>query len=180
MWADVSVRGGKVLWMYKDSSIGPETITPEMAIGIAKTFLVSQGFQGMREISRRDYQGVSAVGFAYEQNGVLIYPDYVVVRVALDDGRVDGFEGTNYQIFHKVRFLKEPELSETQAREKLNPRLTVTGSRLAVILDDFYQEKLVYEFRCKLDKDTYVVYINAETGKEEEVKKAETTGFELI
>ena len=98
----------------------------------------------------------------------------------MDDGRVDGFEGTNYQIFHRVRPLKEPGLSEAEAKEGLNPRLTVIGSRLAVILDDFYQEKLVYEFRCKLDKDTYLVYINAETGEEEEVKKAEIRGLELV
>jgi hypothetical protein len=36
------------------------------------------------------------------------------------------------------------------------------------------------EFRCKLDKDTYLVYINAETGEEEEVKKAEIRGLELV
>jgi spore germination protein len=180
VWADVSVRGGKVLWMYREAPIGSETITTAMAVNVAKAFLASHGFQNMREISRRDYQGVSAIGFAHEQNDVVIYPDYVVVRVALDDGRVDGFEGTNYQIFHKVRPLKEPGVSEAEAREGLNPRLTVTGSRLAVILDNFYQEKLVYEFRCKLDKDTYLVYINAETGEEEEVKKAETGGFELV
>ncbi|NLB73069.1 MAG: germination protein YpeB [Firmicutes bacterium] len=179
-WADVSVRGGRVLWMYRDSPIGPETITPAIAVDAAKAFLASHGFQDMREISRRDYQGVSAIGFAYEQNGVVIYPDYVVVRVALDDGLIDGFEGTNYQIFHRVRPLKEPGLSEAEARERLNPRLTVIGSRLAVILDDFYQEKLVYEFRCKLEKDTYLVYVNAETGEEEEVKKAGTGGFELV
>jgi spore germination protein len=180
VWADVSVSGGKVLWMYRDSPIGSESITSAMAVNAAKAFLASHGFQNMREISRRDYQGVSAIGFAHEQNGVVIYPDYVVVRVALDDGLVDGFEGTNYQIFHKVRPLKEPGLSEAQAKEGLNPKLTVTGSRLAVILDDFYREKMVYEFECQLDKDAYLVYINADTGEEEEVKKAETGGFELV
>lgn len=179
-WVEVSVRGGRVLWMYADSPIGAQSVTPAMAVNIAKEFLDNRGFQHMREITRRDYQGVCAVGFAYEQNGVLVYPDYVVVRVALDDGRVDGFEGTNYQVFHKIRPFKEPAISEAEAREGLNSRLTVTGSRLAVILDDFYQEKLVYEFKCQLDKETYLVYINAETGKEEEVKKAETTGFELV
>jgi len=38
----------------------------------------------------------------------------------------------------------------------------------------------MYEFKCQLGKDTYLVYINAETGEEEEVKKAETTGLELV
>lgn len=179
-WVDVSVRGGKVLWMYVDSPIGPESITPAAVVNAAKAFLADHGFQHMRQISRRDYQGVSAIGFAYEQNGVIVYPDYVVVRVALDDGRVDGFEGTNYQVFHKIRSLKEPGISEDEAKEKVNPRLSVTDSRLAVILDDFYRETLMYEFKCQLGKDTYLVYINAETGEEEEVKKAETTGLELV
>ncbi len=179
-WVDVSVSGGKVLWMYIDSPIGAQSVTPAMAVNVAKTFLDDRGFQHMREISRRDYQGVCSIGFAYEQNGVIVYPDYVVVRVALDDGQVDGFEGTNYQVFHKIRPLKEPGISEARAKEGLNPRLTVIDSRLAVILDDFYREKLVYEFKCQLDKKTYLVYINAETGEEEEVKKAEITGLELV
>lgn len=179
-WADISVRGGKVLWTFRDTPVGAETITPDMAVNVAREFLASHGFENMRLISRRDYQGVAAIGFAYEQDGVVIYPDYVVVRVSLAGGDIDGFEGTNYQIFHRARPLEAPVISEAEAREGLNPRLEVTDSRLAVILDDFYQEKLVYEFRCTLDKDTYLVYINAETGEEEEVKKAEIRGLELV
>ncbi|NLS44678.1 MAG: germination protein YpeB [Firmicutes bacterium] len=178
-WADVSIRGGKVLWMFKDSSVKSEAITPDTAVTVAKEFLSSRGFRNMQEVSRHTYEGITTIGFAYEQDGTLIYPDYVVVRVSLDNGCVDGFEGTGYQIFHRTRLLKEPKLSRIQARKRLNPRLTVIDSGLAIILDDFHKERSVYEFRCVLGEDTYLVYIDADTGSEVEIKKAETTGSEL-
>ncbi len=177
---DVSVQGGRVLWMIDESPVGPATIAPAAAEAVAARFLESRGFAGMRKVSRQAYEGVAAVGFAYEQNGVLVYPDRIVVRVALDDGRVTGFEGTSYQVFHRVRPLGPPRVTETQARSSLNPRLDVRGVRLAVIMDDFYEEKLVYEFEGRIADETYLVYVNAETGKEEEVKKATPTGIEAI
>lgn len=177
---DVSVRGGRVLWMMDESPIGSATITPFTAEAIAAEFLESRGFSRMQQVSRQAYQGVAVIGFAYEQDGVLVYPDHVVVRVALDDGRVNGLEGTNYQVFHRPRAVKPPRVTEAQARTALNPRLDVTGVRLAIIVDDFYKEKLVYEFRGKIDGETYIVYVNADTGKEEEVKRVTPTGIETV
>jgi len=180
VWVDVSVKGGRVLWMMDETPIGAATVAPAMAEAIAADFLASRGFENMRQISRQVHEGVAVIGFACEQDGVLMYPDQVVVRVALDTGRVDGFEGTNYQVFHKVRRIAPPGVTESQARAALNPRLDVTASRLAVIMDDFYKETLVYEFRGTLDDQTYLVYVNADTGEEEKIKRVGPQGIETV
>jgi len=180
VWVDVSVKGGRVLWMMDETPIGPATITPAMAERIAADFLVSRGFENMRPISRQAHQEVAVIGFAHEQDGVLVYPDLVLVRVALDTGRVDGFEGTNYQVFHRTRRHAAPRVTEGEAKAALNPRLDVTASRLAVIMDDFYRETLVYEFRGTIDGETYLVYVNADTGEEEKIKRVGPQGIETI
>ncbi|MEW6229986.1 MAG: PepSY1/2 domain-containing protein, partial [Bacillota bacterium] len=56
---DVSVRGGRVLWMMDESPIGSATITPSTAEPIAAEFLESRGFARMRRVSRQAYQGVA-------------------------------------------------------------------------------------------------------------------------
>ncbi|MGE5587481.1 MAG: germination protein YpeB [Clostridia bacterium] len=180
VWVDVSVRGGRVLWMMDETPIGTATITPAMAESIAAHFLVSRGFKDMRQISRQTHEQVAVIGFAREQDGVLVYPEHVVVRVALDTGRVDGFEGTNYQVFHKTRRYPPPGVTEVEARAALNPRLDVVASRLAVIMDDFYRETLMYEFRGTIDGKTYLVYVNADTGEEEQIKTVGPQGIETI
>jgi spore germination protein len=177
VWIDVSVKGGRVLWMMDETPIGVATITPAMAERIAADFLASRGFEGMRQISRQTHEQVAVIGFAREQDGVLVYPEHVVVRVALDTGRVDGFEGTNYQVFHKARRYPKPGVTEAKARAALNPRLDVTAVRLAVVMDDFYRETLMYEFRGTIDDKTYLVYINAATGEEEEIKTVGPQGI---
>ncbi len=180
VWVDVSVKGGRVLWMMDESPIGPATITPAMAEAVAADFLASRGFENMRRISRQAYQGVAVVGFAHEQDGVLVYPDHVIVRVALDSGSVDGFEGTNYQVFHRARRYGAPRITEGEARAAVNPRLEVGGPRLAIIMDDFYRETLVYEFRGAIDDETYLVYVNADTGEEEKIKRVGPEGVETL
>lgn len=180
VWVDVSVKGGRVLWVMDETPIGPVTVSPAAAEQIAADFLASRGFANMRRISRQSYQGVAVIGFAYEQEGVLVYPDHVVVRVALDTGRVDGFEGTNYQVFHRPRQYAPPAVTEDEARAAVNPRLDVTASRLAVIMDDFYRETLVYEFRGTVDGQTYLVYVNTNTGEEEKIKRVGPQGIETI
>ncbi|MDI7246521.1 MAG: germination protein YpeB [Bacillota bacterium] len=180
VWVDVSVKGGRVLWVMDETPIGPVTVSPAAAEQIAADFLASRGFANMRRISRQSYQGVAVIGFAYEQEGILVYPDHVVVRVALDTGRVDGFEGTNYQVFHRPRQYAPPAVTEDEARAAVNPRLDVTASRLAVIMDDFYRETLVYEFRGTVDGQRYLVYVNTNTGEEEKIKRVGPQGIETI
>jgi len=71
---------------------------------------------------------------------------------------------------HHRRTLPVPRLMPSQARAKLSTHLkNVSGGRLVLIPAGAEQEKLTYEFRGQLDNDTFLIYINALNGKEEQV-----------
>jgi germination protein YpeB len=100
-----------------------------------------------------------------------LYPDLVKVTVALDNGGIIGTEATGYLMSHGQRELPEPKVSKEQAQSAINPSLTVSGGRLVLIPSGVTGEKLAYEFPAKLGGESYLIYIDALTGREENVLK---------
>jgi germination protein YpeB len=109
--------------------------------------------------------------FAPVENGVTVYPDLVKVTVALDNGEVSGAETSGYLMSHRQRDLPGARLSPEQARASINPRLQVTGGKLALIPVGVNEERLAYEYQGKLGEDNYLIYVNAQNGREENVLK---------
>jgi len=71
---------------------------------------------------------------------------------------------------HHKRNISSNILSEQQARTKLSPVVSAEGTgKLCYIPTDFASEILCYEFKATLGDNTFLIYINAETGKEEDV-----------
>ena len=67
----------------------------------------------------------------------------------------------------KDRIQFENLLSE--ARKKLNSHLSIEKINLALIPKDGQTEKLCYEFTGKHKDHRFIIYLNAETGQEEEI-----------
>ncbi len=171
-WAAVAVSetGGHVLWYTSARNMGRQTLSLEQAREKAKEFLIRRGYRELIPTYYEHGGGVAIFNFAATQNGVILYPDQVKVSVALDDGQVVGLEAASYLMNHHRREIPRPRITAAQARTKLSPNLkNVTGGHLALIPAGVDKEKLVYEFRGQLDNDTFLVYINALDGKEEQV-----------
>jgi len=168
---DVSKKGGHILMMVNTRSVGNDRISPEKAVTIAGKFLAGRRIMNMKPTYTIEQQNTAVVIFEYEQDGVLIYPDLMKVKVALDTGEVVGFEGTGFVMNHHPRNLPKPKVSRKEALEAVNPELKVMSEKLAVIPLENLEEVLVYEFRGDLKGDTFIVYINAVTGEEEQVLK---------
>lgn len=174
----VAHQGGKVLWMLNSRSIGDKKITIKEAGEKAAAFLNSKGFKNMVSTYYEVQNRMAVFNFAARDPGsnVIIYPDLVKVSVALDDGRVVGFEASNYWNSHRDRKLPAPRLTVREARAKLSPRLENTsGGRLALIPLSPDREQLTYEFKGNLGKDVFLIYINASTGREERVLRLVNT-----
>ncbi len=166
----VSETGGHVLWYANARNVGPEKLTLRQAREKAQQFLIRRGYTNLVPTYHEQGGGLAVFNFAATQNGVLLYPDQIKLTVALDNGQILGLEATGYLMTHHRRDLPQPRLTAAQARKKLSPHLkNVTGGHLALIPVGADKEKLVYEFRGELDKDTFLVYINALDGKEEQV-----------
>lgn len=166
----VTKSGGYVCYMLKRQEVKTSNLGAEEAVEAAQTYLENLGIEDMTETYYETYNGVCTVNFAYSEDGVTCYTDLIKVAVALDDGEIIGYDARGFLMNHVERELLEPTLSETEYQSNLSPMLTVIGSGMAVIPSDSVDEKLCYEYRCQsTDGKTVLVYVNTETGEEEDI-----------
>ena len=113
--------------------------------------------------------GAVTINYAYEQDNVTIYPDLIKVKIALDNGEVLGMETTGYLNNHTERNIEKPSISMQEAKSSLNKKLEITSEGLAIIPTEWKTEIFCYEFKGKVDDTDFLVYVNAKTGKEENI-----------
>ena len=123
----------------------------------------------MKETYYLKQEGMLTINYAYEQDGVIMYPDLIKVKVALDDGRILGIETTGYLNNHTVRDIIKIKISKDEAKKTLNKELNIMSEGLAVIPTEWESEVLCYEFKGQIENHEFLVYINADNGKEEDI-----------
>lgn len=166
----ITRQGGHLNWMTNGRQIGRPAWSIEKARRKAREYLASLGFNNMVPVYHEQQNGVAVFNFAATQDRVVLYPDQVKVTVALDNGQILGVEASGYLMNHTRRELPRPRISLQEARKKLNSRLKeVRGGRLALIPVTPDKEKLAYEFQARLDRDLFLIYIDAMDGSEAQV-----------
>lgn len=168
---DLSEIGGWPIYMLNSRPVAEAKIDLNEAARRGTAFLQSRGFANMRPVSGQEYRNIGLISYVPVQNNVLIYPDIIRIRVALDNGEIIGFEGTDYLRGHDPnRKIPGAKLTPEQARAKVSRRLTIEGNpEMALIINRENKEVLTYRFTARMDKDRYQVFINALTGDEERV-----------
>ena len=112
---------------------------------------------------------IVTINYAYNDKGIIVYPDLIKVRVALDNGEILGIETTGYLNSHKSRAYKQPEITIDQARNSLNPDIEIKAENMAIIPTEWKTEIFCYEFKGSVEGKDFLVYINCETGEEEDI-----------
>lgn len=168
---DFTQKGGKLIWFMNPRPIGAKTIDVDKAKSAADSFLESHDFSGMKAISYDLFNDTGTFTYVGVQSGVLIYPDQLTVKVALDNGEVVGLQANDYVYEHHERKLPSPILSREEARKALNPGMNVREEQLALIDSDLGEEVLCYEFTGQINGSIYKVYINSENGLEESIEE---------
>ena len=165
----ISEKGGHVIYMDKNREVSAEVISQEEADNKAKQYLEKNGFSNMKETYYLKQSGIVTINYAYVQDDVIMYPDLIKVKVALDNGEILGIETTGYLNSHTERKLEEPKVTVEEAKESLNDNLTIESEELAVIPTEWKTEVLCWEFEGNVEGLDFIVYVNAETGKEEDI-----------
>ncbi len=166
---EVTQQGGQVYLMLRNRDIGKDTVNMANAKKLAKDFLASKGYKNMVDTYYQKVDGTAVISYAYKQGGVIVYPDLIKVKIALDNGEIIGVEAKGYLYNHKVRNIPKTTLTVEQARAKVNNRIKIDRQGEAVIPTNFKTEKYCYEFMGKVDERDFIIYINALTGAEEDV-----------
>lgn len=168
-YINITETGGHVLWMDIYRDINGENISREQANNIGKAFLSKHGYENMQETYFTNEDGVLTINYAYNQNGVVCYTDLIKVKVALDNGEILGVETQSYLNSHHQREIPLANISMQEAEKKINDKLKIVSRQIAVIPTKWRTELTTYEFRGKIDDRDFLVYINIENGKEENV-----------
>ncbi len=169
LWISISKKGGHVVFMNYNRNVEVETITQERANELGKEFLDTRGINNMKETYYIKQEGIVTINYAYMQNDVIMYPDLVKLKVALDNGEILGIETTGYLNSHNERNLEEVQITKEKAKESLNKDLEILSEGLAVIPTEYQTEVLCWEFKGKVEDREFLVYINAKTGREEDI-----------
>jgi spore germination protein len=176
---DITEKGGYLISMIISRDLKKPTIGLYEGSEKAKEFLKDLGYENMDIYNSVQYNNVGVYSFAYKTGDIRIYPDNIHVKVALDNGEVIGVTAKDYLVNHVERKIKEPELSEDEARKKVSPRVKIQESGMAIIDNDLGEEVLCYEFIGVLGDDTYQIYINALNGFEEKVERLEQSEIDF-
>lgn len=167
---EVTKKGGYISYFLKMRNVTQSKIDTEKALQSAQDFLDYLGILSMEKTYYEIEGNVMTINYAYSDLDRRIYPDLVKISVAMDDGEILGYDARGFLVNHTERTYPENLYSESSAEQAVSPRLTIVSHRLAVIPKDNLDEVLCYEFSCKAENGRNVlVYINAETGAEEDI-----------
>jgi spore germination protein len=166
MFGVVSKRGGHVLsFRIHHSSTSKSEIDFSDAETRAEKFLAARHFGPVQLLTANQYGGTGYFVFAPLHQGIPVTSQSLVVKIALSDGVVMGYDGTNYY-YHPLKSLPSRIYSTEQLRKKLNPAFLVRMQNPVIVLDEQNHYQPAVAFYGTNNKETYCVYMNAHTGKE--------------
>ena len=168
-WISVTKKGGHILYVNSNRDVKDEKINDDEADKNAKEFMKKNGYSNMKKTYYSKNGGIETINYAYEQDGVVIYPDLIKVKVALDNGEILGIETTGYLNSHTIRDIPEARISKDDAISKINSKLDILSIGMAIIPTEFQTEITCWEIKGKVNEKDFLVYINCETGDEEDI-----------
>lgn len=168
-WISISQKGGHVVLANSTRDVKAEVINQEQANEIGQKFLESRGIMNVKPTYYLKQNGIVTINYAYVQDNVTVYPDLIKLKVALDNGEILGMETSGYLNSHTQRTFVTPKISIDEAREKINKNLEIVSEGMAMIPTEYQTEILCWEFKGIVEDRQFLVYINVETGKEEDV-----------
>ncbi|MDD6308626.1 MAG: germination protein YpeB [Clostridia bacterium] len=162
-------KGGMLLQMLDNRSVYEQKIEIDEAKAKASEYLSQHGIFNMQNSYFEIKNNIVTINYAYKADNVIYYPDLIKVKVALDSGEILGFEASGYIMNHTERQLPQTTLSNEEAAKKLSRVVNVENSQLCMIPTNAASEVYCWEFKCHVDEKTFLIYLNAETGREENV-----------
>jgi spore germination protein len=168
---DITEKGGYPVWVIDLRNIKAQKIDLNQASINGLKFLERNKFSNMELTESSQYDTIGVFTYVTKQDGVRIYPESVTMKIALDDGSIVGFSSKNYLAAYTKRTIPKPKISVEEARNSISSNLKIMEERQAIILNKLNQEVLCYEFVGTRGNDTYQIFVNADTGVEEQIKK---------
>lgn len=181
MTVAISKKGGHIVFSDYNRNVEEETITEDKADELAKKFLYSRGYNNLEKTYYTKQGGIMTINYAYKQDDVIIYPDLIKIKVALDNGDILGIETTGYLNNHENRNLNTKDvISKEKAKENINKNIEIQSERLVVIPTEYKTEIFCWELKGKINDRDFLIYVNTKTGKIEDILVVTDTGNGIL
>lgn len=183
LFVQVSKIGGHIITVSGQSStLSERKIGYEDAKKIALDFAAENGIENAEVVWHDQIDSDVYLNIAPTQNGIILYPDLVKVKVDLTSSTIVGYDASSYFQNHIARVLKAPAKTANSFISKIPSKFEVVSTALVLAPLDYGREVICFEYECTLNGATYYIYLNADTGKEENVLKViqTTDGSKLM
>lgn len=172
-------KGGSVLYFMTNTGSEVNAVPTDeryaQLTDIATSYLKGKGYMDTKPSYAQFYNGKALINLAPIEKDIVLYPDLIKVWVDIEKNKVLGLDTRNYLMSHKPRDLGDGIIKKDDALKKLNPRLKVNNTRLALIPTERQREIVCWEFTCSVDGSDYIIYINAQNGNEENILQIQHT-----
>ena len=166
----ISQKGGHIVFVNCNRNVIDTKLSEDEAHNKAIEFLNSKGYTNMQKTYSIKEYGIITINYAYEENNVLVYPDLIKVKVALDNGDILGIETTGYLNNHEKRNIDKSNIISAEEAMKLsNENLKIKETRLAIIPTEFETEVFCWELKGTVENRDFLLYVIAKTGKVEDI-----------
>lgn len=170
-YIEITQQGGQVLSYFQDRQPSHPVISVEEAVILAQNYLSAWAFPHMEPSYHIQREGLLTIHFAPVTDEVFCYPDLVKLTIALDNGKLLGFEAHGYLYQHHDRVFPTPAITQEAAQAALPGNIEILSSQKALIpTHGGTDEVLTYEFKCRSADGRHVlIYVNAETGLQQNI-----------
>lgn len=165
----ITKKGCKLYLMISDKNINEENLTIDEAKQKGIEFLSKIGIKDVKDTYYQKIENMAVINYAAIQDGVVLYPDLIKVKIGLDDGKVYSVEAQGYIFNHTLRSDIIPSITKQKAQSVINNNIQIISSDIAIIPTESNTEILTYEFKGRIEGREFLIYINAHTGVEEKV-----------
>lgn len=166
----ITRQGGLMSYLLRSRIPEGRSISVEDALARAEAFMQDLNIPTMASTYYEIAGNILTINYAYQQEGVTVYPDLIKISVAMDNGEILSFDSRGFLTNHQIRTDTAPQLTVEEAQQSVSELLTIQRSNLCIIPSDGLNERLCWEFRCKADDGADIlVYVNAATGEEEQI-----------
>lgn len=172
LFVQVVKNGGHVLTVSGNCEAkGAKSIDMATAKKIALEFARENGIEDAEVVWSDTLKNAAYLNIAPKENGIILYPDLVKVKVDMTNGTVIGYDATGYFTNHTERALGDASVTSSQANAKVPNGYEIKQTRLVLAPLDYSREVLCMEVECEKGGATYYFYYNAKSGEEENILK---------
>ncbi len=164
-FVQVTKQGGFILSYNRTHDLKRANMSQEECVQIAQKFVENLGIKDMTDVWYADAEGYLYVNLAYTIDDVVVYPDLIKVKVAMDDGTVVGLEAMTYAYNHTERKIAKPVATKTDAERAVTPELDVQKTTLCIIPNEYVGETLAWELQATGNGNQFYAYVDALTGE---------------